>query len=244
LSAARRLAWASQFLPSDSGSRPRLIGFVLLVAVLFGYGGYALFLRPHGVPDTSGGGRTFLAGEIAAERSVAQTMRLEANGLHRIGVKPASYAETATGDVHFRLWDVTEEDALVIRKDVHPAAHVLTGSTYRWEFEPVMDSAGRRFRLEVSAPATAAGQGIGLVASYEDLYPDGALFIADREQWGDLVFSTAATRATVFRTLEDLMRDKPAPLHSRWFLLGVLLLYGWALAAFIYYMGFAREEEL
>jgi hypothetical protein len=106
----------------------------------------------------------------------------------------------------------------------------------------VEDSKGRQYRLEIAAPDTPAGQGIGLLATRDQAYEGGVLVVAGKELWADLVFSAHAERATLFRRVEYMLRDKPAWVRSRWTLGALIVLYNWALAAFTWYMLFVEDE--
>jgi hypothetical protein len=120
---------------------------------------------------------------------------------------------------------------------------VAAAGEFRFEFEPIEESSGRRYELRLEAPSVPAGAGIGLWATREQAEGAGVLRVDGREHWGDLVFRADATRATVFRRFEHLLRDRPAWLRSRVTLGVVIVLYNWALAAFTWYLLFVEDER-
>ncbi len=130
-----------------------------------------------------------------------------------------------------------------VARVVKPAREVVANETFTFSFEPLEDSHGKQYRLDIQAPGVRAGQGIALWAGRGQTYLGGVLAVNGKEQWGDLVFAAHADRASVFRRVEHLLRDKPAWLRSRWTLGTLIVLYNWALAAFTWYMVFVDDEN-
>lgn len=249
---------AATVAPSAGRRSPTLIAFILFVplcGVLFAYEVYALFYKESGVPSAPRSTQAQLIGEVAGPFVVSQTFGVMAGGLSAVTISAEPFDATVDGDVVFTLTEIGQArpagavadvpEGFTPRQVAHvvkPAREVVASSTYTLSFQPVEESHGKQYRLEIQAPTTAAGQGIALWASRGQAYLGGVLAVNGKEQWGDLVFSAHADRASVFRRVEYLLRDKPAWLRSPWTLGTLIVLYNWALAAFTWYMVFVDDD--
>ncbi len=212
--------------------------FLLVCLVLLGYEAYAAFFKRSGVPANRRASARYQVGEIAGETRVSQTLTLWAAGFERVVLFPAPFSDVARGEVVFELKELVQLNAMQsterpIFRLVRPAEEVLQASAFALDLPPIEGSRGRRYRIEVRMPTARAGEGITLLATKEEGYPPGALFVNGREQWGDLVFETSATGATAFGQLELTLADQPPLLRSRWGLGLVLLVYNLALVVFV-----------
>ena len=227
-----------------SGPGPvRWLAFGLASALVLAWEVYAIFLAHYGTPYSKPAQAQSMAAEVAGEVVVSQTMVLLAAGFDGVVVHAKPYGKTVNGVVVFELWELAPGNIRAVFRTVKPAAEVAASGSYTIRFPPIEESAHRTYSLRISAPGAKPGEGITLLASREDAYPQGALFIGSREQWGDLVFATSASRATIFSGVEHLLRNKPPLLRSRWVLGGVFALFNWALLTFLYFMAFAADDR-
>lgn len=244
--------------PATGTRSPTLLAFLLFVPLcgaLFAYQIYALFYKETGVPSAPRAAHAQLVGEVAGGFAVSQTFGVMAGGLSGITISARPFAATVEGDVVFTLTEIGEARPTgavaevpegfaprEVARVVKPAREVVANETFTFSFEPLEDSHGKQYRLDIQAPGVRAGQGIALWVSRGQTYLGGVLAVNGKEQWGDLVFAAHADRASVFRRVEHLLRDKPPWLRSRWTLGTLIVLYNWALAAFTWYMVFVDDE--
>jgi len=125
-----------------------------------------------------------------------------------------------------------------------PAADLLATTAYRFDFPAIESSKGKRYEFRLAVPDAPAGHGLGVWVTRDQVYLGGAASFAGREQWGDLAFRAHATRGTVFRRLEEILRDQSAFVRSRIVLGAMFLAYNWALAVFGWYLLFAPDDFL
>jgi hypothetical protein len=226
-------------------NRQQVLAIAVGVTALIGYEIYALFFAQVGAPASQRGFTEPLARELAADTRISQTFRMEADGLTAVEIWAVpSDPYTVRGDVIFELREVeSREVERPILRLVRKARDVVAAPSYRVSFPPIDPSSGRVYRFELLAANVRKGRGIRLLASNEQRYVGGALFIGVREQWGDLKFRTFAVRATLFRRVEHALREAPAAARSRWTLAALLALSNWALVTFLYHMVFAPETD-
>jgi hypothetical protein len=230
----------------NPGSRPgraRWLTFGVTSALVLAWEAYTIFLAQYGTPFSRPVHAQFMATEVAGDVTVSQTMTLEAPGFDRIVVHARPYGRRVSGEVVFELRELAPGGPRLVFRTVRPAAEVTASDSYAVRLPPIEESAHRTYLLQIAAPRTRPGEGIALLAIREDAYPQGASFVGSREQWGDLVFETSASRATIFSGVEHLLRDKSPLLRSRWVLGGVFMLFNWALLTFLYFMAFAGDEQ-
>lgn len=231
-------------------SRPaeghRLPVFLTLCSLLVLFQIYVIFLQPHGTPSTTGGQRRLL-GEVAGAVAAVQTFEMGANGLESITVH-AEPSDQVRGTVVFELAELVGDAAapVTLFRDTREAAVVARGGPFTWRFNPIEGTRGKQFALTVSMPNAPFGEGraLRLHATRGERYAGGALTYDGRSEWGDLVFSTEAARATSFRRFEHALRDKPWWLRSRVTLAAAFLLYNLALFTVFWTILTAPDEEV
>ena len=223
--------------------RLRWLAFAAASVAVLAWEIYAIFLAEYGTPHSKPSRAQFMATEVAGEVAVSQTMTLLAAGFDAVVVHARPYGKRVSGEVVFELRELAPGGARPVFRTARPAAEVAASDSYTVRFAPIEQSEYRQYSLRITAPDARPGEGITLLASREDAYPQGASFVGSREQWGDLVFETSASRATIFSGVEHLLRDKSPLLRSRWVLAGVFALFNWALLTFLYFMAFAADER-
>ena len=150
----------------------------------------ALAVPPVTLPSNGFGLRRFSI-VIDPSLTVSQTFVMNADEFHAIEISAAPTGESISGDVRFDLYDVT--DRRLVRRAEAPAAAVVMGEAYRFEFPPIAkESRDHVYRLDVLASPSRPAQGVALRATRGEGYGGGALFINERERWADLTFATFA----------------------------------------------------
>lgn len=237
---------ARELPPDLQGRRPHVWWFfAALLAGLLAFQVYVIFLQPHGLPDTDGH-ETRTTGEIAGPVVVRQSFQMKAGGLDAITIHARPAGGPTEGQAVVQLSELTSDESApqLLFRDARSAASIVTLPTYTWRFQPIDASRDKRYMIEISLPLTPAGRGLSLLATRDEHYPAGRFWFDGREQWGDLVFSTDAARATSFRRFEHALRDKPAWLRSRWTLGALFVLYNVALAVILWTVLTAPLEPL
>jgi len=225
---AERRAWAV----SPSAAAGRQSWAAIAVVLLIGGQAWAIFVAEIGAQISRRSDSTMLAGEVAGDRTVSQTFSIGESGIAGITIHARPWSNTAGGVVTFELGGEAGGDPY-FRTSAPVEAVLAAPSGYTL---PVVGLAGltnRRCRLMVAMPGAPLGAGIGLVANREDSYTEGALFVAGREQWGDLVFRTVAARPTVYSHFRHFSRHRQPLAASPWFLPTLLLVYDLALVTFV-----------
>jgi hypothetical protein len=192
--------------------RRRLLVFGLVFGGLLAYQVWALAVVDYGVPEVEAGRSPVWLGEVAGPVTVAQTFRVDANGLSSVTVRarPAGASPRPDLDVVFEVAEVGDDRSVrPLFRMARRLDEVVATRRYTIGFPPIADSVGRRFRVEIGVPLAGAGEGIELLASREPRHGGGAAYLGGREHWGDLEFSATADGATAVPRLEARLASWP-----------------------------------
>ena len=111
---------------------------------------------------------------------------------------------------------------MVQRAEVQ-AAELVGAGAYTLRFPP-QPSLGRRYELELRVTGAPRGNGIGLLATRGDGYPDGSLRVRGRTRFGDLVFESSVDDArSNFAVLAARLAENGVPAPALLLALAVLL---------------------
>ena len=188
--------------PLVSGS-PRFVvgaGSVWMLALLVWCVGAAflagvLLLPVAGLPAHHLGLRGFQTPELTSGIRISQTFTMTADGLRAITFQAVAVDDGPTGGLSLGLYDITPGvaalDEVRLRAARAPAAAVVPPGGYRFEFEPIAQSAGRRYRLDLE-PVDELTGGVAFRATRGDGYVGGALLANGTPRWADLVFEADA----------------------------------------------------
>jgi hypothetical protein len=170
---------------------------------------------------------------IAGREVLTQTFVPGADGLEAISFVPRLTSGPLAAPVELTL-EADGSDVPMARRRVAPG-ELADGVRFVWEVPRVERAAARRFTLRIAAPEAAPDRGLR-VAIGPPGYRWGELRVADRRQWGDLVFATRATQVHVLGTLRRLRRDLPWPFGTELALIAGLLLLNAATAVVVRYL--------
>jgi hypothetical protein len=232
--------------------------FAIVLAVLIAYEAYAFFVKEAGQSENfASKGDWHLTGEVAGDAALVQTLITHADGFDGLDIWAHAASPTATprGPVVVTIFHgetgtdpanpatVVPEDYRVARVSI-PASQVVAAQPFHVSFPRIDASAGRPFIIHISAPEATRGQGIRLEAS-GPTYPQGAMTLGGREEWGDLQFRTTAERTTIYRNVRHLRQSAalPAIVRSDVFLVVMLVLFNAALAALLYDVVLADADQ-
>lgn len=224
--------------PSDPlRSRPsrRLRGFAIVLACVLAYEGYAFFIKEAGEAENIASASDWhLTGEVAGNVALTQGLVPHADGFEGLDVWAHATSDTPSGAVQLTLTQGTPQGNEVVARASYPAADVASTRPYHMTFARIDASAGRQYTLTLSAPEASRGHGLRFEAS-GPAYPQGAMMLGDREEWGDLQFRTTAERTTIYRNVRHLRQSSqvPAMVRSDLFLVVMLLLFNVALAVLL-----------
>lgn len=228
--------------------------FVLVLAALLAYEAYAFFLKEAGDAENLASASDWhLTGEVAGEIALEQGLVPHADGFDGVDIwaHATSDTEPPPGPVLVTILqpsstgtgngvDTTETIAQV----TYRAADVVSTRPFHVTIPRIDASAGRSYVIRLSAPQASRGHGVRFEASGPQ-YPQGAMTLGGREEWGDLQFRTTAERTTIYRNLRHLRQSSqiPAFVRSDAFLIAMLLLFNVALATMLYELAFAADAR-
>jgi hypothetical protein len=222
-------------MPVETNRWRRRLAIGLVVAALVAYEAYALFVKRSGeaaylppIADTS------LSPEIAGDVTLEQGFVMFADGLDAIRVFP--HRSTSEPEGLVELVVMGEGYAQPVARVSAPASVVAASPMFEWRVPRVDQSSGRAYTLRMSLPTASAGHGLRFEIGGPG-YGLGELSFGGRSFWGDLKFSTRATRVRLVDTLADLRRSGPAALRSDAVLVGAILLFNAALVTMLLRFG-------
>jgi hypothetical protein len=220
----------------------RWAAFVLFLAALFGYEGYALFVEePDPAQHLPPARDVHLSREANGECPLTQSFGVHADGFSAIEIYPRKSVHPPTRPMRVRIMDGRTDTYTLLLEKTYDTATLDLNGPLRIQVPRVDDSAGRLFMLEVTMLAPP-GHGVRFEQGGAT-YPEGELYIECVKDWGDLKFRTEVQRATIFSNVQHLRRSLPAPLRSDAVLLAVLLIGNVALAMVVYALAFAPEQR-
>jgi hypothetical protein len=157
---------------------------------------------------------------------------MPAAGFRAIEVFPVRLVDHPSGDVRLGLYDTTGEAVArgLVRSATVPAADFVRGSSFRFEFAPLLDSKDGDYRFDIASSTSNPVKGVALWATKGTGYDGGALLVNGSRRWADLTFRTEAPVLSVWQLLMALRLAQPARAYVvlvaffvTWLCFGVLL---------------------
>lgn len=194
-------------------------------AVIVAMLAWLLLQMPMDIPDASSPPISNNFGPINDSLAVGQTFAVERDGLFRISVVMAAQESSGDAEVTFTLRETPEGEPLrTVKRRVAdlPSGKVAIYSpgtiTERWhsfEFEPVPDSAGRRFYFSLDGMGVPIENGVGALMFFHNRYQEGQAYQNGKPLNAHVVFR-AYSRGQVSDLLgvigRNLTAEKPGPL--------------------------------
>lgn len=171
---------------------------VLILAPLVCLEVYVAGCRQVGVPAVAAWPRRFATPIVAGDLWVGEVFTVKASGFDRVMIRAVPAGPTPAGEVVFKLRDMSDgSTGTLFREGRYPVERILADDSFWFDFTPIEESHGRRYRVEVSMPEADERGAIRLLATRQKRTADSRLFIGDEPYWADLLFRTGATRASV-----------------------------------------------
>ncbi|MEW5984319.1 MAG: hypothetical protein AB1806_18355 [Acidobacteriota bacterium] len=192
--------------------RLALGGFIFILAAE----AYLLFWQPVGLPSAFPNIIPFnTAAAKSASSGMFQTFRMGAPGFSGLSVYPLTLDSTNQGgDVVFEVWDAADLDPRIrdaserlVRRMTTPVHTFARARRFAWNFDPIEDSKGHRYRIAIHAPV-----GVRLLVTQDRADLEGMLIAEEQQQAGHLAFETRATRDTVAKRVADRLRAGSHPI--------------------------------
>ena len=155
--------------------------------------------------------------ELAVGVHVGEQFNMHADGLTAVELWPVQVGPPR-GTIRFQI-GMGDAGALPsVQISEVPAADLVRGQTYRFQFTPFTNSKNQRFALDVEASADEPASGIALWATKGEGNADDVLLFNDEGRFGDLVYQT--------EIVPPLPAPRPPVRSAVWYALGALAL-GW-----------------
>jgi hypothetical protein len=233
-------------LPNQPTGRPRrrLGVFVVILAVVLAYEAYAFFIKEAGEAENIASASDWhLTGEVAGAIVLDQGLVPHADGFDGLDVWAHATGVVPDGPVRFTITQNIGNGQETLAQVSYPARDVVSTRPFHVTIPRIDLSAGRQYTVHIAAPAATAGHGLRFEAS-GPAYPQGAMTLGGREEWGDLQFRTSAERTTIYRNVRHLRQTGPAFARSDLFLAIMFLLFNVALATLLYDLACGRDDEI
>jgi hypothetical protein len=208
------------------------------------YEAYAFFIKEAGEAENIASASDWhLTGEVAGDIVLAQGVTPHADGFDGLDVWAHATAPgvTPAGSVRFTITQDNGSGPETVAQVTAPAADVVTRRPFHVTIPRIDVSAGRQYTVRIAAPQATPGHGLRFEAS-GPTYPQGAMTLGGRQEWGDLQFRTSAERTTIYRNVRHLRQTAPAFARSDLFLALMLLLFNTALATLLYDVACGRDH--
>ena len=178
-------------------------GLVWLGLLLVGVGLLAHAPSVRQTP-TSGTAR-FLTPEIRRGRTMGQIVTPEAHAFNHIVIQAESASPDPHGDVVLEIYD--QASGQLVRRVTAPTRRVVEEQAFAIEFSPIEGSRLGQYRLEVTMPEAADGEGISLWA-FDGRVGEDALIVDGTHALSELVFETGSTPVWT-RLLRHVLEPRP-----------------------------------
>ena len=125
-------------------------------------------------------------GKITADRPVSQTFISAADSFSAFELRFATYGRTNRSAVRISLTDAG--GTLVAEWELAPGV-LYDNAWYRFSFSSVANSLGNTYNILIRSETDNPEDAVSVWHAHDaDVYPDGVLLIADKQQVGDLSF--------------------------------------------------------
>jgi hypothetical protein len=168
-------------------------------------------------------------GEIYGPHTVGQSFVGRWGGLNGVEIFMATYARQNTHPLIFHLRESPDSTTDLATVTVSGSS-IVDNAFQSFQFSPLSDSAGRRYYILLESPASEPGDAVTAWEGPADGYVDGALYLADTPQEGQLIFRLRYDPPSL---ILSLLRETVSALPWLLALAALLLLPGLALLAWL-----------
>jgi len=136
-----------------------------------------------------------VVGEMIAGHSYSQTFSASRNGLENVATRLATYARVNHGTIRFTLEEL--DPVRVVHQEEFEMADVKDNEWHVFQFPPVEDSAGKRFRMTIEPRQGSPGNALTIWYSSRNLYKGGQYLVDGQPAAGDLTLRVEYAAATL-----------------------------------------------
>ena len=176
--------------------------------------------------------RRFQTPELVDGDRVAQSFRMDADGLRSVEFRAVPAGDRPAGIVVFELARLGDNKT-VVRRGEAAVADVVRSGRYRFSFDPIEESLQRFYSFEIEVAGSAPGHGIILRATRGERLREGEFLFNGERRWATLAFQTDADVTSPWNMLATAGWNPLEPpmlkmvvvigFASVWLLLGFLL---------------------
>jgi hypothetical protein len=181
--------------------------------------------------------------EVKDGRTLGQTFVAPLPGLHRIDVMLFDRGRRNTHDVTFHLREGVDASSDTFSTTFN-ASEIKGGGWHRFDFTPLVNSAGKVYYFYFSSPESTDGDAIAVGGVEGDLYRNGMAYLYATPANADLTFRTYYSEVPwqqkAQRLLERLAENKPSLLGNKYFYVFLVVAYlllvtvlAWQIASFV-----------
>ena len=139
------------------------------------------------LPGRPLGFNRFQTPEIGVDRRMSQRFFMIEPNLSGVDIRPVAIGPVQ-GKVQLELRAIRDDSAVVVRGTEVSAEDLVRADTYRFNFDPILDSRGHSYRLDIlSSPESPAG-GVALWATKGPRFNDGYLSVNGLERYANLAY--------------------------------------------------------
>lgn len=126
-------------------------------------------------------------GFVLSDKIFEQTFTAQNDGLCRIDIKLATYARTNNSNVILQVFNGEKE---ILMSTTVPASELKDNSFYALNFTPIPHSKGKAFSFTLTSDTEDAENAITSLASFNNTYEDGILYVNGDPTEIDIAFNT------------------------------------------------------
>ena len=192
----------------------RRVVFCGTFALMMATGAWEFRQLSAGGPTNAASATAYRIG-LAPGSEIAQTFNVPWNNFSRVRIRlavegqPRGILEVAIDRLTPPADRLRERDTRRVQMDVR---RLGSDGDVELRFPPIPDSGGQRYRLRVGTLGVVSG--IAVEANSEDTYPTGSLYLDQRQQPGDLVFTARSSTPTMAGLLQGALSGRPWPFSS------------------------------
>lgn len=143
--------------------------------------------------------------QIYGNREVGQTFIASKNNLNIIVLNLKNPALRNQQLIYFRLEE--SKTANKLREIQISGLNIGDPSSVRFQFDPILDSAGESYRFYLNSPLSTVEDAIEVYYSPKDIYAGGEMIISDQEITGELCFTSYYYPGSKIAVIRETVRD-------------------------------------
>ncbi|MFC9711215.1 hypothetical protein ACFTRD_23960 [Paenibacillus sp. NPDC056933] len=166
-------------------------------------------------------------GELVKSDIIRQSFIVQHNNFNEVQIYFGTYQRLNNSTLKLELFD---EEKNVIYEELFNSIELEDNKFRDFVFDPVKNSAGKKFIVSITVEGGEIGNYITLWKSSSDLYKDGELYLNGNQLDGDMVFKTFYT-SSMLDKLNDLLRQLPVSI-----VISYIVLVGGILSCIFYFI--------